>query len=167
MADPQDLSRKWAVGIASAAAVEPSAVGSRLVALAGSRPAAACSLAAVLPSAEGELAGPLQRRQADELSSPRGYQNCGKKRGKKRCHLQHHPPEESGLFASPLQNRCHQSRRSGFACDPACAGKNNRVKTQFTICTSALQHPFNFLFCRYLGFSSFSSQIFLGFFSKS
>ena len=137
VADPQDLSRKWAVGIASAAAVEPSAVGSRLVALAGSRPAAACSLAAVLPSAEGELAGPLQRRQADELSSPRGYQNCGKKRGKKRCHLQHHPPEESGLFASPLQNRCHQSRRSGFACDPACAGikqlgKNTTHKLQYS-----------------------------------
>ena len=73
VADPQDLSRKWAVGIASAAAVEPSAaVGSRLVALAGSRPAEAYSLAAVLPSAEGELAEPLQRRQADELSSPRG-----------------------------------------------------------------------------------------------
>ena len=117
--------------------VEPSAVGSRLVALAGSRPAAACSLAAVLPSAEGELAGPLQRRQADELSSPRGYQNCGKKRGKKRCHLQHHPPEESGPFASPLQNRCHQSRRSGFACDPACAGikqlgKNTIHKLQYS-----------------------------------
>ena len=73
VADPQDLSRKWAVGIASAAAVEPSAaVGSRLVALAGRKPAAACSLAAVLPSAEGELAGPLQRRQADELSTPKG-----------------------------------------------------------------------------------------------
>ena len=73
VADPQDLSRKWAVGIASAAAVELSAaVGSRLVALAGSRPAAACSLAAVLPSAEGELAGPLQRKQADKLSNPRG-----------------------------------------------------------------------------------------------
>ena len=68
----QDLSRKWAVGIASAAAVEPSAVGSRLVALAGSRLAAACSLTAVLPSAEGELAGPLQRKQADKLSNPRG-----------------------------------------------------------------------------------------------
>ena len=72
VAGPQDLSRKWAVGIASAAAVEPSAVGSRLVALAGSRLAAACSLTAVLPSAEGELAGPLQRKQADKLSNPRG-----------------------------------------------------------------------------------------------